>query len=385
MNNEIKINTLKKTTFTSKAAIKSNTQEASFWNVLNKEITLFGNIVPDKIKEGFYAELGTLLEAGVDIKTALEIISEEQEKKKFKIVFENIAKSIVEGGTLSAILKSTKGFTPYEFQSVKIGEEAGKLVMVLKELGSFYTNKIKQRRQVISAITYPLIVLCVAFAAVSFMLSFVVPMFSDVFKRFGGDLPAITQLVLNLSKSIKGSFWILVFIVFTIIIFCYSQRKKIWFRNFSSKAILRIPLVGKIVQKVYLSRFSNTMALLVGSKVPILQSIDLVKEMINFYPIEKSLQKISNDVLEGEALYKAIAKHKIFPSKLVSLIKVGEEVNQLEIFFTKTANQYANEVEYQTNLLSKFIEPVIIVILGLIVGVILIAMYLPLFKLGQNI
>jgi type IV pilus assembly protein PilC len=210
-------------------------------------------------------------------------------------------------------------------------------------------------------------------------------MFADIFKRFGGDLPGITKLVLQLSYIIKNSFGLFALINLTILIFCFSQRKQPWFRNFSSNFILRIPLVGKIVQKIYLSRFSNTMALLIGAKIPILQAINLVEQMINFYPIEKSLQKISNDVLAGEPLFKSLGKHNIFPSKLTSLIKVGEEVNQLEIFFNKISQQYANEVEYQTNLLSKFIEPFIIVLLGLIVGVILIAMYLPLFKLGQNI
>ena len=385
MNEGIKISALKQQAGVKKVDTKETKSGSSFWDVLNRDIHVFGKIVPDRIKESFYGELRTLLEAGVDIKTSLEIIRDEQERKKFKTLFDKITQKIINGGTLSATLKEMAGFSAYEFYSIKIGEEAGQLVRVLKELAAFYHNKIKQRRQIISAVTYPVIVLTVAFLAVSFMLSFVVPMFSDIFKRFGGELPGITKLVLNISNLVKGYFWLFAFTIISFFIFCFIQRRKLWYRNFSSLLILRIPLIGKIVQKVYLSRFCNTMALLIGSKIPILQAINLVEKMINFYPIEKSLQNISDDVLAGEQLNKSMAKHKIYPSKLTSLVKVGEEINELEVFFSKTSEQYANEVEYQTNLLSKFVEPFIIVILGLIVGVILIAMYLPLFKLGQNI
>lgn len=385
MNNGIKINSLKQTRKKGPVIKAEDDHTEGFWNILNKDIHVFGKIIPDRIKEGFYAELSTLLEAGVNIKTALEIIRDEQEKKRFKALFDTIVRKIVAGSTFSTTLKDIPGFTPYEFFSIKIGEEAGQLVRVLSEMATFFNNKIKQKRQIISAITYPIIVLSIAFLAVSFMLSFVVPMFSDIFKRFGGELPAITVLVLKISYLLKDLFWAFSLLVTSCVFFCFNQRRKSWFRNYSSKFILRIPMIGKIVQKVYLARFTNTMALLIGSKIPILQALGLAKQMVNFYPIEESIAIISADVLAGITLHMSMSKHKIFPSKLTSLIKVGEEVNQMEAFFSKASKQYTVEVEYQTNLLSKFIEPVIIVLLGLIVGVILIAMYLPLFKLGQNI
>ncbi len=342
-----------------------------------------GNSLPDKIKESFYLELSTLLGAGMDIRSSLDLTKNEQTKKKYRAIFDEILQQIIAGSTFSAAMKSNGNFTAYEYFSVQIGEETGKLITVLTELALYYKKKINQQRQIIGALTYPVLVLVVAFGAVSFMMSYVVPMFADVLKRFGGELPMVTKMVLSISFLVKK--YSLAFFIFliAIVIFVVWQKKYDWFRNFTSKLILRIPVIGEIVRKIYLSRFANTMSLLVGSRIPMLQSIQLVKQMISFYPIEKSLTKVEEDVLSGVPLYESLSHHSAYTKKMISLIKVGEEVNQLDIFFNKISEQYSAEVEHQTNILSKFMEPLIIVVLGLVVGVILIAMYLPLFKLGQ--
>jgi type IV pilus assembly protein PilC len=359
-------------------------EKTGLWAFLSRDITLWGSTLPDRIREGFYLELGTLLEAGVDIRTSLELIMNEQPKKKYKLLFGQLSREVVNGSTLSLALTKIPAFTPYEYYSVQIGEETGKLVVVLKELAIYYQKKIRQSRQIIGALTYPVIVLVVAFGAVSFMMAYVVPMFADVLKRFGGELPLITRFVLSLSSLIKRSAWILIMTLAGFAIAIISQRKKEWFRDLSARLTIRIPVVGAIVRKLFLSRFANTMSLLIGSKMPMLQSIQLVRQMVSFYPLEKSLKEVEEDILSGVSLHKSLSKHSIYPAKMVSLVKVGEEVNQLELFFNKIAEQYSGEVEYQTGLLSKFMEPLIIVFLGLVVGVILIAMYLPLFKLGQS-
>jgi len=359
-------------------------ESPGFWAFLNKDISLGGNKLPDRIKENFYLELGSLLEAGVDIRTALELSRDEQKKKKTRAVFDNVLSKVVKGATLSAALKSTGRFTPYEFFSVQIGEETGKLVQVLKEMAVYFNKKIKQRRQVMGAITYPVLVLTVAFGAVSFMLTYVVPMFADTFRRFGSDLPAITQFVIAASAFIKKYVGLLFLFLFGVLCICLWQRKNEWFRKLASALLMRMPVVGALVQKIYLARFCNTLALLVASRIPIVQAIRLTRQMITFYPIETSLQKIEDKVIGGMPLNKALSEFSIYPAKMVSMVRVGEEVNQLESFFARLADQYSNEVEYQTALLSKFLEPFIIVVLGVVVGVILIAMYLPLFKLGQS-
>ena len=353
--------------------------------ILTTEIKFPGTtLLKDKTREEFYLELGILLEAGVDIKSALELIVDEQSKPALKNLFSEINNQIISGKTFSDAIKNTNEFSAYEFFSLQIGEESGKITLVLKELAGFYTKKIKQQRQIMSALSYPIVVLCTAFGAVFFMISFVVPMFSGIFKRFGGDLPFITKLVLKASDFLKATLPYFIIIIISLIMFFVSQRNKIWYKKISAQILLKIPLVGSLLQKVYLARFSYSMTLLIGSRVPILRSIGMVKQMIAFYPIESSLENIENQILQGIPLHKGMACHSIYPKRMVSLVKVGEEVNQLELFFDKIAKQYNDEVEYQTALISSVIEPIIIIFLGLIVGTILISMYLPLFKLGST-
>jgi type IV pilus assembly protein PilC len=373
-----------KATAPAPAAGKGKVEKASPWRFLEKDIKLFGSGIPDKIKESFYIELSTLAAAGMDIRSALELIKNDQPKKKYREVFDAILVQIVAGSTLSAALKKEGRFTPYEYYSVQIGEETGKMVHVLNDLAAFYKQKIGQRRQIIGALTYPVLVLVVAFGAVSFMMAYVVPMFADVLKRLGGDLPLITKWVLGVSFFAKRYSPYFLGIALAVAVFLFAEKDKPWLRAATSRVVLKIPVIGGIVRKVYIARFANAMSLMISARIPILQAIRLVKEMVGFYPIEQSLGKIEEDVLSGIPLHTSLGEHPVYPGKMVSFVKVGEEVNQLDRFFGKIAGQYSAEIEYQTNLLSKFMEPLIIVVLGLVVGVILVAMYLPLFKLGQT-
>ncbi len=242
------------------------------WDLLNRDIR-FGSVISDKVKEQFYSELGSLLEAGIDIRTGLELIVENQTKARQKNIFKLVLFNIVSGDTFAIALQKMHAFSTYEYYSIQIGEETGKLVRVLMELGDYFKKKIKQKRQIIGAITYPVIVLIVAVGAVSFMIAFVVPMFSDVFKRFGGDLPLPTKMVVKLSALIKGYLGLVVLILLGIVLVAFSQRNKIGFRKVTSFVLLKVPYINTLICKIYISRFSNTMSLLTGSKVPILQAI----------------------------------------------------------------------------------------------------------------
>ncbi len=387
MTDRIDIRQLRKAPPVNQPARGAGEQEApssgGLWALLNKDIQLFGGGLPDKIKEGFYMELSTLLDAGIDIRAALELIRDEQPKEKHRRLFGRILEQIVSGSTLSSSLKTLSVFSPYEYFSVQIGEETGQLGKVLADLAQYYKKKIEQQRQIVGALTYPVLVMIIAVMAVGFMITYVVPMFADVLKRFGGDLPLITKLVLRVSEEVRRFSGLFLVLSTGVVVLVLSQRKKGWFRRTASALLLKIPVVGQIVRKVYLSRFANTMSLLTASRIPMLQSIQLVRQMVRFYPIEVSLGEVEENVLAGKPLYSSLGAHSVYPSKMISLVKVGEEVNQLDIFFNRISVQYAAEVEHQTSMLSKFMEPLIIVVLGLVVGIILIAMYLPLFKLGQ--
>ncbi|MFD2162272.1 type II secretion system F family protein [Paradesertivirga mongoliensis] len=356
----------------------------SWAEVLNKEISFGKPQVPDRKKEAFYLELSTLLLSGIDLKTALELILVDQDKAKDKVFFTEIKDKVLTGSPLSEAIRSTGKFSDYDFYSIRIGEETGRIGEVLTNLAKYFKSKISQRRKVISAVTYPAIVLTTSMGAVFFMLKFVVPMFADVFQRFGGELPFITALILKVSGWFDQFFLYGLAGLCLLIGFVVMSRTKPWFRQLSSALILRLPVIGEIVRKIYLARFANTMRLLVSTDTPLLRSIALVRQMIGFYPIELSLAEVEQSILKGESLHKSLSKFSFYPPKLVQLIKVGEEVNRLDYFFEKIANQYTEEVEYRTGTISSFLEPLIIIFLGLVVGVILIAMYLPMFQMSNG-
>jgi len=351
---------------------------------LNQDISFGSKQVADKKKEGLYVELSTLLLSGIDLRTALELILVDQENVKDKKLFDGIRKNILSGHSLSDALKAEERFSDYEYYSIKIGEETGRLGEVLTDLASFYKSKIQQRRKIISAVTYPGIVLTTSMGAVLFMIKFVVPMFADVFLRFGGKLPWITAQIIAISGWFDRYFIYLILLIGIGIAFYLFYRKTRWFRKVSSRLILKLPVAGDLVKKIYLARFANTMRLLVSTDTPLLHSIGLVRQMIDYYPIETSLIEVEESILKGESLHRSLAAFPFYPPKMIQLVKVGEEINRMDHFFEKIASQYTEEVEYRTNTISSLLEPLIIIFLGLVVGVILIAMYLPMFQMSSS-
>jgi type IV pilus assembly protein PilC len=351
---------------------------------MSRDIKIFGSKWNDKKKEGFYGELYVLLTAGIDIRTALELLEGEAEKKEEQLMYGQILRSIINGSTLPEAIEQTGKFSLYEFYSLRIGEESGRMKEVLKDLGDYYTKKIKQKRKVTSALSYPVVVMLVAAGAVWFMLRFVVPMFADMLKRFNTELPGITKLIINASETLgKYGPWMILFIT-SLSIFIYSQRKLDWFRKFSAAFVLRIPYIGKITQKVYLERFCHAMHLLLASRTPLVNALELVQKMVGFYPLETSLVKIRQDIMHGSSLHESLAKFPVYNKRMISLIRVAEEVNQLDLMFDKLSKQYSDEIEHETSVLGSVIEPLMIVFLGLMVAVILVAMYLPMFKLSSS-
>ncbi|MDI9341679.1 MAG: type II secretion system F family protein [Sediminibacterium sp.] len=365
---------------------KSEPKSRGLADVMNMEVRWMEKKFGAKEKEAFYSELGLLLSTGVNIKTAFEIIEEEMTNKKHRALLEQIKNAIIGGKSIhEAVGEHAHLFSKYEIQSIKIGEETGKLPEVLKELGAFYLSSIKLRRQIVGVLTYPVVVISMAILIVYFMLSFVVPVFSDIFTQTGGELPQLTQLLIRLSNKSDLIFYTLFGIMAGFWILHKTQSKKEWYRQYTSALLLKIPVVNKLIQKIYLARFCQTMKLLTGAKVMINDALDLVMNMIEYYPIEKALQSAKREVvMEGKLLNESLASHSIFPKKLVSLIKLSEEVNAPEVIYDKLHQQYSAEIEHQQAVIGKLIEPVFIILLGVFVGFILVAMYLPMFEMSTG-
>lgn len=372
------------TTFVRNVSEKKN--ERGVADLLNREIKFFEKKFGAKEKESFYSELGLLLSTGVDIKTAFEIIEEDIAEKKHKHMLENIKNSIIGGKRIfEAVSVYEKVFSNYEMQSIKIGEETGKLPEVLKELGGFYESSIKLRRQIVGVLTYPIVVISMAILIVYFMLSFVVPIFSDIFAQNGGQLPELTQFLIRVSNKSGAIFYTLFSLILSGIVLHKTQSKKNWYRHYTSSAFLKVPVINKLIRKIYLARFCQSMKLLAGAKVMVHEALELVANMIDYYPMERALSIVRKDVVvEGKLLNESLAKHSIFPKKLVALIKLSEEVNEPELIYEKLYQQYSAEIEHQQAVVGKLIEPVFIILLGLFVGFILVAMYLPMFEMSSG-
>ncbi|MCF6347003.1 MAG: type II secretion system F family protein [Flavobacteriaceae bacterium] len=350
--------------------------------LLKTEITGFGNSFSNKKKEAFYTELSVLLNAGINLKEALVLIANEQKKRTDKELLETMVNTILDGTPFSESIKNSKDFTEYEYYSLKIGEETGTLQKVTKELGLFFRRRNEQRRTVLNALSYPIVVLITAMLAVLFMLHYVVPMFADIFNQNQVELPWLTKMVVATSNLFQRYFWAALLLLVLIFVLRKIISKKIWYRKVASKLLLKIPFIGDLVRKMYIGQFTQAVALLTTAKVPVLNSIQLTKKMIDFYPLQTALQHIESKILQGNSLSESLKEHSIFDAKMISLLKVAEETNQNEFIFERLTTQYNDEIQYKSKMLSTVLEPLIIIFLGALVAVILIAMYLPMFTLS---
>lgn len=359
-----------------------NQKEDWLQNLLKKEVG-FGSFFGNKKKEDFYTELAVLLKAGIQLKDAITLIKENQKKEKLSLFFEGISDALIAGNSFFEILKNKKEFSEYEYYSIKIGEETGTLPRIVEELGKFYQVKNEQRRGLLNALTYPIIILCTAVLVVVFMLRMVVPMFEDIFKQNGVELPGITKMIIGASNGIKEYGWLLLSVFGLLILLRSIYAKKEWYKTNKDKFLRKIPYLGSFITSVYLSQFTQAVELLTSSKVPMLNSIQLVNKMIGYYPLNKALVDVEDNILKGKSLHQSMSESSIFDNKMISLVKVAEETNQTEYIFQRLSHQYALEVQQKSKLLSTLMEPIIIVVIGIFVGVILVSMYLPMFKLSS--
>ena len=351
--------------------------------LLSKEIHLFGSAFGTKKKEAFYTELHLLLSAGVPLKEVLVLISKESGKPAEQKLFQEIISEILKGKTFSAAMKTQKSFSNYEYYSIKIGEETGTLKKVCKALGNYYHGKNEQRKTIINALSYPIVVMCTAFLAVLFMLQFVVPMFASIFEQNKVPLPVLTKAVIFFSEGFQDNILVLFLagVAFSVALKLLSKTER--FQIYFTGMLLKLPYIGELLRKMYMAQFTQATALLVGSNVPMLQSVQLTKEMIAFYPMRQALQSVEQDLLSGNLLSASLSKLALFDRKMVSLIKVAEETNQNSFIFERLASQYNREVAQNSKVLSTVLEPLIIVFLGIVVALVLIAMYMPMFQLSS--
>lgn len=341
----------------------------------------FGN----KKKLQFFADLSVLLSSGVDIVSSLNLVEDNFTNENDQKVIQQIRSELSNGESLSFAMNKTNKFSPYEYHSIEIGEETGTLNTVVENLVNYYKRVIEQKKKIISAFSYPVLVLLTAFGALSFMLGFVVPMFEEIFSRYGHDLPWITKSVIKISETFSenGLIILVVVIILSFVVFYLTKQPLI--KKVLSQFVLRVPYFGDLIKKIILLRFCTAFELLLKAHTPLSQSLDLLKKMITFYPIAMSFDKIQTDISAGKSLHESLSSHSFYDKRMLSLIGVAEQVNQLDRTFENLKEQYTEEINYKTTMMGNVLEPVLIILVGAIVGVILISMYLPIFEFSSSV
>ena len=335
----------------------------------------------------FTRQLSTMIEAGISLVQAMTALYDQcdpKRQKSLRHIISDVTTRVQGGETFhESIAKHPRVFDRLFVSMVKAGEHGGLLAEILDRLAGFLEASARLRKKVKSAMTYPVIVISIAFAITTFLIVKVVPIFGEIFKDFGSKLPAPTQFLIDVSDFMRGEWYFLILgvggVFFGVRTFLRSTRgKQIW-----DRWKLKLPVFGPLIHKICMSRFARTFAQLIRSGVPILEVLDIVGGASGNHVVETSINGVSDDVEKGDNLSVALSKKPIFPPMMLRMVAAGEATGKIDTMLEKMADFWDEEIEGMLDALTSLIEPLLIVFLGVIVGGIVIAMFLPIFKLNE--
>ncbi len=332
----------------------------------------------------FSRQLATMLAAGIPLVQAFEIVGSGNDKPKMQKLILDI-KSDVEGGTSlhEALAKHPLHFDDLFVNLVEAGEQAGALETLLDKIATYKEKTEALKKKVKKALFYPAAVLVVALVVTTILLIFVIPQFEALFKGFGADLPAFTQFVINMSRGLQDHGIIIGLVIAGIVwTFFYFQKRSKAMREFLDRAMLKFPIIGPILYKSAIARFARTLATMFAAGVPLVEALESVAGATGNIVFENAVLKMRDEVATGQRLQRAMENTGLFPNMVIQMIAVGEEAGALDAMSGKVATFYEAEVDNAVDSMSSLLEPLIMAILGVLVGGLVIAMYLPIFKLG---
>jgi len=340
--------------------------------------------VSDKDKVVFVRQFATMIDAGLPLVHCLDILQEQQQNANFKRVIRQIKKDVEEGATLSdAIKKHPKIFDNLFHNLVAAGEIGGILDVILNRLAAYIEKISKLKKKVKGALTYPVIVVAIAIIVVTVILIWVIPVFSGLFREAGVKLPAMTLFVMNVSDFAKRYFhWILLGLIVLIIAFRQFRRTARG-RAFFDSLLLRAPVFGILIRKVAVARFTRTLGTMLSSGVPILDGLEVVASTAGNSVVEKAIRNARLSISEGRPVAEPLAETRVFPPMVTQMISVGEATGALDTMLGKIADFYDDEVDAAVGSLTSMLEPLLILFLGVTIGGLLVAMYLPIFQLAD--
>ncbi|WP_442595260.1 type II secretion system F family protein [Neobacillus sp. D3-1R] len=354
-------------------------------SILTKEIS-FGNPVKLHHLVIYLRQFSTLLKAGVTVVESTRILAEQTDSKALKKVLIDIEQELREGNPLStATGKHPKVFSAMFVNMVKAGEVGGNLDETLERLAVHFEKQHYTRQKISAALAYPLTVGFVAIGVVIFLLTSVVPTFVNMFKDFGAELPAITRFVLSSSDFMQSFWWIIVLFFIAIYFGILALKKNRDTKYYIDFTLLRMPLIGKMMQKAVLARMTRTMSSLFASSVPILQAMAIVEKVVENEVIARVMRDSREYLEKGRSLTEPMLKHWAFPPLITQMIVIGEKTGALDEMLGKVADFYEKEVETSTDRLKSLIEPIMIILLATIVGTIVLSIMIPMFEIFNQI
>jgi type IV pilus assembly protein PilC len=348
---------------------------------LNRDINIsFGSGVKLKDLAVTARQLATMINSGLSLVRALTILAQQTQNKALAKVLGEVRAEVESGSSLSAALaKHPKVFPPLMVNMCRAGEVGGFLDQTMLAVASNFESEVKLRGKIKSAMTYPVVVFAMAIIAVIGMLLFIVPIFTKLFSDLGGELPLPTRILVIASDVLKGGApFFLVGIVAAIMVWA-RVRHKHGVRSAVDPLKLQVPIFGKLFQKVAISRFSRNLGTMIRSGVPILQALEIVGETSGNLVLERAAKDVQDSVRRGESLAKPLAQHRVFPPMLVQMLGVGEDTGAMDTMLEKIAEFYDQEVEATTEALTSLIEPLMIAVLGTVIGGMIVALYMPIF------
>src|SRR6266508_81418 len=329
----------------------------------------------------FCRQFATMVNSGLPILRALSILTDQTESKELAKVLFAVRAGVENGSSLSAAMaEHPKAFNALFISMVKAGETGGVLDDVLLSLADQIEREVELRRQIKSAMTYPIVVVALVTLILAAMLLFVVPQFETIYSSLGGTLPLPTRMLLSVSRAVR-TYWYVVLLGAVVTSFLFRRYKKTEAGRARVDAIkIRIPNFGPLFHKVALARFASTLGMLLRSGVPILQALDNVNETVNNRVIGDAVDDVKTSVREGESIAKPLGRHKAFPPMVVQMMAVGEETGAVDTMLDKVAEFYNSEVTATVEAMTSLIEPLLIAVIGAAVGAAVIALYMPMFS-----
>ena len=352
--------------------------------ILNSNIEMMQKVTTKDIAI-FCKQFSVIISAGVPILRALEIVKRQTENKKLQKVLSDVVEDVKKGTTLSFSMKKNKDFPDMLSNMIAVGEASGTLDVILARMAVFYEKETDLNRKIKSATTYPVVICVVAIVVVIFLVTKIVPIFSNMLTSSGGTLPLPTKILMDISHFINTQWYILVIVTALLFILVKIYIKSTSGRFTVDHMKLNLPLFGKLYRKLVTARFARTFGTLISSGIPVLSSIDICSNVIGNVVVQNTLTSTQEEIKKGLGLGETLETTDIFPPMLTQMIMIGEEAGTLDEVLESTAGFYDKEVDAATEQMTNLIQPIILVVLGVVIAYIIISILLPMMDLYSTI